>query len=176
LADDDRAESRICETVIAFEFTSARAYRPRVRWSSLTFLFLALAIAANAQTVKVLKVLPQYLDKKGHASLSPSLFERDAYQAQIRTSETNRSALQFKVNWVGRGFDELNLRVEAKGGTPRKPKTIVLEEKVHPGFFSKWSSFKVADENYKELGELIAWRTTLWFGTNQLAEQKSFLW
>ncbi len=163
--------------MIAFEFTSARAYRPRVRWSSLAIVFLiAVSVSANAQTVKVLKVLPHFLDQKGRASLRPSLFDRDAYQVELRGSKTNRSALRFDVNWVGRGFDELTLRVEAKGGTPRKPQTIVLEEKVHPGFFNKWTSLTLGGEDYRRLGEMIAWRATLWYGTNQLSEQTSFLW
>lgn len=155
----------------------ARAYRPRVRPIAIAFAFiLVLATAANAQKVEVLKVLPHYLDPKGRASLSPSLFDRDAYQAELRAEATNRSAIRFDVNWIGRGFDELTLRVEAKGGTPRQPKTLVLEEKVRPGYFSKWSSFKIAGDEYKAFGELLSWRATLWYGTNQLSEQKSFLW
>lgn len=129
-----------------------------------------------AQPVKVLKVLPQYLDRKGRNSVSPSLFDRDAYQLELKESKTNRTALCFQVNWIGRGFDELTLRVEAKGGTPRQPRTVVLEEQVRPGFFSKWSSLRIAGDDYKAFGELLAWRATLWYGTNQLSEQKSFLW
>jgi hypothetical protein len=163
--------------VIAFEFTGARDYGARVRRTFIASCFLFLcAAAAHAQKVDVLKVLPHYLDQKGRASLSPSLFDRDAYQLEIKNDTTNRSALRFDVNWIGRGFEELTLRVEAKGGTPRQPRTLVLEEKVHPGFFSKWSSLSITGEQYKAFGELISWRATLWYGTNQLSEEKSFLW
>jgi len=31
-------------------------------------------------------------------------------------------------------------------------------------------------DDYKKFGELLAWRVTVWDGTTQLAEQKSFLW
>jgi hypothetical protein len=31
-------------------------------------------------------------------------------------------------------------------------------------------------ENYKNFGELVAWRVTLWAGDQLLGEQKSFLW
>jgi hypothetical protein len=174
MAADHRAQAR---EVNAFEFTGARAYRPRVRRIAIAVcFFLLFGLAANAQKVEVLKVLPHYLDQKGRASLSPSLFDRDAYQADLKAEATNRTAIRFDVNWIGRGFDELTLRVEAKGGTPRQPKTLVLEEKVRPGFFSKWSSLSITGEQYKAFGELISWRATLWYGTNQLSEQKSFLW
>jgi hypothetical protein len=162
--------------VNAFESAGARAYRARVRWPLIALLLVVLVSAANAQPVKVLKVLPQLLDRKGRASLSPSLFDRDAYQAELRQSDTNRSGLRFEVNWIGRGFDELTLRVEAKGGTPRRPRTITLEKQVHPGFFNKWTQFTIEGDAYKQFGDLIAWRATLWYGTNQLSEQKSFLW
>ena len=39
------------------------------------------AAAATAQTGRVVKVLPLYLDLKGRDAISPSLFDRDAYQA-----------------------------------------------------------------------------------------------
>ena len=34
----------------------------------------------------------------------------------------------------------------------------------------------VPERGYHELGELIAWKATLWDGSKLLAEQKSFLW
>jgi hypothetical protein len=34
----------------------------------------------------------------------------------------------------------------------------------------------VTGDEYKKLGELVAWRVTLWDGDKLLAEQKSFLW
>jgi len=177
LADDHEAEASGCEKVIAFEFASARPYRRDVRWHSILFIaFFALAVAAHGESAKVLKVLPQFLDKEGRASKTPSLFDRDAYQVQLRDSATKRSGIRFVVNWKARGYDELKLRIEAKGGSPREPKLIVLEEPVRPGFFSGWSKMKITGDRFQTFGELISWRATLWNGTNQVAEQKSFLW
>jgi hypothetical protein len=34
----------------------------------------------------------------------------------------------------------------------------------------------VAGEDFKQLGEISAWRVTLWDGAQLLAERKSFLW
>ena len=161
----------------AFEFASARPYRLAVRWHSILFVaFFTLAVAAHSESAKVLKVLPQFLDKEGRTSKTPSLFDRDAYQIHLRDSVGSRNGIQFAVNWKARGYNELKLRIEAKGGSPREPKLIILEEPVHPGFFSGWSKLKLNGERYATFGELISWRATLWQGTNQVAEQKSFLW
>lgn len=160
----------------AFEFTGARPYRRGVRWLSIFLVALFAIVSAHAESAKLLKVLPQFLDEDGRASKSPSLFDRDAYQMELRETPELRRGIQFAVNWKARGYDELRLRVEAKGGSPREPKTVLLEEPIRPRVFSGWSRLKLDGERYKTFGELISWRATLWHGTNQVAEQKSFLW
>ena len=55
--------------------------------------------------------------------------------------------------------------------------TAVLEAPVqYHGWFHSWSYLKLAGEDYRRFGELVAWRATLWDGSQQVAEQKSFLW
>src|SRR5687767_192398 len=88
-----------------------------VRCPNLAILFvIAFALTANAQSEKIVKVLPHFLDTKGRASISPSLFDRDAYQEVLRTSPKKRSGLRFGVQWKASYFPSLKLRVEAKGG------------------------------------------------------------
>ena len=148
-----------------------------VRASKLvSLLVFAFALVANAQSEKIVKVLPHFLDAKGRASLTPSLFDRDAYQLVLRESPAKRSGLRFDVQWKASYFKSLKLRVETRSGAGREPKTNVLEETVKPGVLSQWTSLTLAGEEYKKFGELISWRATLLDGTNVLAEQKSFLW
>ena len=52
-----------------------------------------------AKTGIVVKVLPLFLDLKGHDALSPSLFDRDAYQAFLRQNTNDISAIRFDVLW-----------------------------------------------------------------------------
>ena len=141
-----------------------------------SLLVLAFAFAANAQSEKIVKVLPHYLDAKGRASISPSLFDRDAYQEVLRTTPAKRSGLRFDVQWKASYFPSLKLRVEAKGGQGRAPTTNILEQVVKPGILSQWTALTIAGDDYKKFGELISWRATLLDGTNVVAEQKSFLW
>ncbi|HWX21532.1 MAG TPA: hypothetical protein VN578_16645 [Candidatus Binatia bacterium] len=152
--------------------------RPTLAW--LILLWLALPLPAEAATGRVLKVLPQFLDLKGRNSLSPSLYERDAYQAVLRAHPERRSAMRFNVQWKTKGpvWDPLKVRVEMRGIVEGNlPKQLILEEPAQPGgWFSHWTGLTLTSQQYKTLGEVTAWRVTLWEGEQLLGEQKSFLW
>jgi hypothetical protein len=138
------------------------------------------AASAEAATGRVIKVLPHFLDLKGRHSLSPSLFERDAYQAHLRQHPEERSTMRFDVQWTTKGgvWEPLKLRLELRGiAQGNLPKQLVLEQPVQPGgWFSHWTGLKLSHEQYVGLGEVTAWRVTLWEGSEMLGEQKSFLW
>ncbi|MCI0535880.1 MAG: hypothetical protein L0Z50_11710 [Verrucomicrobiales bacterium] len=134
---------------------------------------------APAATAQIKKVLPHYLDKEGRHTLAPSLYERDAYQAHLRRNPGERSALRFDVNWKAPGINKpnLKLRLELRSNKGALGKPLVLETPVKPPIlFSKWSALKLEGDAYASIGEIIAWRATLWDGESMLAELKSFLW
>jgi hypothetical protein len=142
--------------------------------------WLTAACAAPAATGRVIKVLPQFLDLKGRASLSPSLYERDTYQAFLRDHTNDCSGMRFMVQWRARGkaAAPLKLRVELRGIAQGDfPRQTVLEKPVEPGgWFSHWTELDLAGEAYKKFGQVTAWRVTLQEGPHLLSEQKSFLW
>ena len=138
-------------------------------------LFVSSAVAADSG--KVVKVLPQYLDLKGRTALTPSLYDRDAYQAELLAKPDQCSGIVFQVQWrATKG--QYKIRVEARGNSQAKnDQARVWELPVErKGWFSQWTKVAVTGEEYKKLGALTAWRVTLWNGTQQLGEQKSFLW
>jgi hypothetical protein len=133
------------------------------------------AVAADG---KIIKVLPHLLDKNGKHTLSPSLYERDAYQAKLRNSPEEVSALRFDVQWKSgaKKGTELKLKIEARGRKAGS-KVKTLEAKVKDnGFFSTWSRLPLSKKDYASLGGLGAWRASLWLGEKQISEVKSFLW
>lgn len=147
------------------------------RLNLFLLFFLLPAAIVDAASAKIIKVLPHYLDKEGHHTLAPSLYERDAYQAHLRKNAGERGGLRFDVQWKASGANGLKMRVELRGSADKTPSTSVLEAGVSPGkVFSKWSALSLRDAEYQKFGELIAWRVTLWDGDRQVAEQKSFLW
>lgn len=140
---------------------------------------LSTAFADDAAAGRVVKVLPFFLDAQGQQALSPSLYDRDAYQAYLRRHADQRSAIRFDVLWKASntGGTNLKLRVELRGiGQNGMPRQTTLEQPVAPHFFRHWNSLTLSGGDYKDFGELVAWRVTLWSGDQRLGEQKSFLW
>src|SRR5215471_14285081 len=151
----------------------------RLLTSLLLLGALSTALAGDAATGRVVKVLPFFLDLKGQAALSPSLYDRDAYQAYLRRHTNQRSAIRFDVLWKTShaGDAKLKLQVELRGiGADGMPRRVTLEQTVTPHFFRHWDSLTLDGGDYKNFGELVAWRVTLRADNQLLGEQKSFLW
>lgn len=149
----------------------------------VTLLLLGLpaaALAADAATGRIVKVLPLFLDRKGRDALSPSLFDRDAYQAYLRQHTNEISAVRIDVLWKAANARnaKLNLRLELRGAGPGNlPCQTNLEQSVTPpGIFGRWTSLTLTGADYKNFGAIVAWRATLWSDDRLLGEQKSFLW
>ena len=133
--------------------------------------------ARAAASGKIVKVLPTLIDREGRHALAPSLYQRDAYQEHLRQSPQLRSGLRFDVQWKARETGALKLRVEMRGGHEQEQTTLVAEQPVKaPRLFRKWSTIEVRGKEYRNFGDLLAWRATLWDGDRIVAEQKSFLW
>jgi len=146
----------------------------------IALVWLACTFPAAGASGRVIKVLPEFLDLKGRQSLSPSLYERDAYQAVLRWHPERRSTIRFYVQWKAKGpFSQpLKVRVEVRGVAKGDlPKLLTLEEPAKPGgWFSHWTQVPLSTAQYKDIGTVTAWRVTLWEGDQMLGEQQSFLW
>lgn len=150
----------------------------RFFWSIVLTISLQAVTAVEAASGRVVKVLPHFLDLQGRHSLTPSLYDRDAYQAQLRKHPDQRSGLRFDVQWRARGAKSLRLAAELRGVVKGSlPLAKKLEASLEPGRrTSGWASLALSGEDYKTFGEVTAWRVTLWDGDHLLGEQKSFLW
>lgn len=146
----------------------------------ILILLLAATFSSVAATGRVTKVLPHFLDLKGRHALSPSLYDRDAYQARLRQHPEQRSALRFDVLWRAKGVQsKLKLRAELRGtayGNLPRQTTLETELDARLAGRNRWSALLLAGEAYKTFGEVTAWRVTLWDGEQLVGEQKSFLW
>ena len=146
----------------------------------LTVLLLFVTVASfGAVTGEVVKVLPFYVDKQGRITKSPSLFDRDAYQAYLRAHTNQISGIRYDVLWkAGKAEGEkLTVRLDLRGPLEGPlPKTKTLEAEIAPGTSGEWTKINFNGDEYKSFGSIVAWRTTLWSGTNQVSEYKSFLW
>jgi len=144
---------------------------------ALLVIFISLPLPLMAAEGKIHKVLPHFVDKEGRHTLSPSLYERDAYQAKLRNNPEERGGMRFDVHWKAKKSSALKLRVEMRGSRTNEPTHLNVEMPVkEPGLFSKWSAVPVRREDYLRLGELRSWRVTLLDAGQVVAEQRSFLW
>ncbi len=141
-------------------------------------LAFACALAGGCSTApRVVKVLPHFTDAEGRVALSPSLYERDAYQAKLRTHPAERGGLQFDIQWRAPDTGRLKLLVEMRGALSNRVTTARLELPLATGGrFTRWSTAAVPAADYHKFGELTAWHVTLWNSATLLADQKSFLW
>jgi hypothetical protein len=149
-----------------------------MRWLILTGLILVAGVFnAEAGKARITKVLPHLLDEKGRHTLSPSLYERDAYQAHLRQNPDLCSALRFDIRWTGINLKRDNLKLRMELRVSGEPNKLVIEEQLKPlGVSGRWSEVTLKGDEFKKAGKLIAWRATLWEGDQQVAELKSFLW
>lgn len=151
----------------------------RICWIILFAICLPLGGSAWAASGRVVKVLPHLLDAKGRHALSPSLYDRDAYQAELRTHPELCHGLRFDVQWKAKRADAaaLFLKVEMITSRTTRDKPVVLRQAVRPSWLgSRWAKLVLDGEDYKKAGELVAWRVTLWEGDTLLDSEQSFLW
>lgn len=140
---------------------------------------LGAARGADAVTGRVVKVLPFLVDRQGRIARSPSLFDRDAYQAFLQEHRTNITTMRFDVLWKATKAPEekLRLAVELRTlGTNAVPQVTTLETNVVPERFGTWTTVPLSVAQYQSMGHVVAWHVTLWNGDERLGEQKSFLW
>ena len=154
---------------------------PLVLLGSLVLALLAqTAPAAEAEVSgRVIKSLPLLLNLQGHDALSPSLFDRDAYQKYLREHTNEVSAVRYDVLWKAAGAaTNLTVRLELRAvAADGRPVLKNLETNAPPtGYFGRWTSFKLSGDDYKTLGTVVAWRATVWSDGRMLGAQQSFLW
>ena len=140
---------------------------------------LLAASAADALSGHIVKVLPLFLNLKGQDAISPSLFDRDAYQVYLRAHTNEVSAIRYDVLWSTSksGTNKLTLRLELRGiGESGVPSQTTIEQTVTPHYFRHWTTLLLTGDAYKHFGVVVAWRASLWSGPQMLSEQKSFLW
>ncbi|HEX3890699.1 MAG TPA: hypothetical protein VHX90_07600 [Verrucomicrobiae bacterium] len=140
---------------------------------------LSATFASDIATGRIVKVLPLLLDAKNQDAISPSLYDRDAYQAYLRQHTNEISAVRYDILWKASnvGDTKLKLRIELRGvDTNNLPRQTMLEQEVKPKYFRQWTSLKLEGADYKNFGTITCWRATLWSGDQMLGEQKSFLW
>lgn len=150
--------------------------RPLIVWVLLTLTTTTLLVAEEASIVKV---LPHLLDLRGRASLAPGLFQRDAYQGQLRKDPNQVSGMRFNIQWRAKGVPtkELVLKVWLKtsGRSPNDPLELTAPVDGNRRW-GRWSAVPYDGKLFTDHGQVLAWKVELRRGETPLATQTSFLW
>ena len=152
---------------------------------TLTWLLVVCSLFAgrsmHAADARILKVLPHAVDEMGRHTLSPSLYERDAYQVYLREHPDLVAAMRFDIQWKADMDPETPLTLQIEIRTSRRDLTdpLRLSKSVVPRRFlfkRRWTALQIPRQQFNELGKILAWRVSLWRGGEVVAEQRSFLW
>ena len=149
----------------------------RIMLQSL-FLMLVATIVASAAEQRVIKVLPHLMDTEGRHARSPSLFERDAYQAWLRKNPEEQSGIRYDFQWQSYISGKYTIKLELLGRVvdgKANTKTVTLEFDVKDRR-RRWQSIEFVGEEYQTFGQIVAWRISIWQGEGMLAKKQSFLW
>ena len=153
------------------------------RMRLLVFLFIVcLGLGSVAESdAGALRVFRFLVDAAGRHALSPSLLDRDAYQAHLQEHPEEVGGLRFVIQWKRRRGEtpaKPSIRVEVRHGDGNTmgefSKSAPL--KVRRTRRSQWHQITISGEEYARLGKGIAWRVSLWDGETRLAQAESFLW
>lgn len=133
---------------------------------------------ASAAEQRVIKVLPHLMDQDGKHARSPSLFERDAYQAYLRQNPEEQSGIRYDIQWQSYISGEYTMKLELLGRVSEgKANTKTVEVKLDvKNRRRSWDSVEFKGEEFKKFGQIVAWRVSIWQNGEMLTRKQSFLW
>ena len=144
----------------------------------LLIALLLLAWPARAADQRVIKVLPHLLDKDGAHTVSPSLFDRDAYQSWLKENPDHQTGVRYDIHWRSAKPGKFELKLELLGRVEKgqiKRRTVEGKVSVQRSK-SQWTALSLTGEDFKQFGPIVAWRVSLWQGDQLVAKHQSFLW
>ncbi len=137
-------------------------------------------LPAETSRVKAIKVLRHLVDAKGRHTLSPSLLDRDAYQAHLREHPEAVGGMRFELQWklLSGVLVHPIIRVDIRHGSGNTIGQFTKSAPIKAGKKrrSQWHRLAISSEEYARLGAIMAWRVSLWDGERMLARWESFLW
>lgn len=145
------------------------------------YILMALFVVggvSQAAEQRVIKVLPHFMDQEGRHATTPNLFERDAYQAWLRANPEEQSGIRYDIQWQSFISGEYVMKLELLGrvseGVPKTKKVertlVVKNSRRH------WDVIKFEGKEFKDFGQIVAWRVSIWQGKDLLTKKQSFLW
>jgi hypothetical protein len=155
---------------------------------TLSFLIIGLlsvSLVRGAQVsstgYEVLKVNHELIDLKGetHEDIG-DLVNRAKYQNRLKSSGQYKG-IRFFVHWKAAPSDVNNLlvKIEARGfdaGSGHESTEVLTQTFSDDRSTSGWTTLDLSNEVFKKFGKLMAWRVSLWRGSEIKTSRVSFTW
>lgn len=125
---------------------------------------------------KIVKAFQHLIDAAGRHTLSPSLLDRDAYQAHLRSHPEKVKALCFDIQVKLKNKEPHTLKLELRHGRGGNVESLIREISITKKGHSQWNRITIDEDDFASLGEIIAWKITLFKDDITLSSQESFLW
>ncbi len=161
-------------------FLLARKLAP----AALIAIFL-LAGCATQNTVSrggfaVLKVNRTLLDNYGYETdVVGNLKGEASYQYSLRHEPNRQSGGRFHIKWrAPKGSTQVRLVLDVRGLTPANEtvRDTLSESFADMDGWAEWTTLDIKERQFKRLGEIMAWRVTIYSGDRVMAELPSGNW
>jgi hypothetical protein len=149
---------------------------------------LAVILAAGCATENpvsrggfaVLKVNRTLLDQFGHETdVVGDLQGQAAYQYDLRHDPFRQRGARFHIKWKApRRAERIRLVLDLQGLNPANESTRATVAAHQPDMdgWAEWTTLDIKGQQFKKLGEIMAWRVTLYSGDQVMAELPSANW
>lgn len=149
----------------------------------LTSLLLAGCTTENPVSrggFAVTKVNRTLLDKNGYETdIVGDLKGEAVYQYKLRHQPQNQYGARFHIKWKGpKGASRIRLVLDVQGLTPSNESTRATIARDLPDLdgWAEWTTLDITGTQFKQLGEIMAWRVTILAQDRVMAELPSANW
>lgn len=142
----------------------------------LILLFCISSASLACASPKIVKTLLHLIDDEGRHMLSPSLLDRDAYQAHLRAHPEKVFGICFDIQLKLKSKETHKLKLAIRHSSGEDLQTFIREMDVVRKGKSQWNRIRIDGEDHSKIGEMIAWRISLLQDQVEIASQESFLW
>ena len=161
---------------------------PRSRTSFLLLAVITTFLLSSCSTENpvsrggyaVLKVNRNLLDNLGYETFAVGDLKKEAdYQYMLRHSPLKQKGVRFHIKWKAprrSGAIRLVLDVQGLNAANLTTRDTVTQNYPDMDGWAEWSTIDITGKQFKQIGEIMAWRVTICSGDRVMAELPSANW
>ena len=139
-------------------------------------------VVSSEKGYKVIKVNHEWIDSEGHTHAEIADFPAKAKYQKTLDDTGKHSGIRFHIHWTtpSARLPHFAVKLEVQGYDAKTQRetleTLLATYPKNPRFKSGWSRLDIKRDTLERLGDLMAWKVTLFQNGQFVAERKSFTW